>query len=462
MNSPGSPTYLPQTARLGLLHRGISVALIILLTFYLSVFVTMADPKLSVLIAVFCLCIGGKRFLLPHIWPLLAIVAYKMALAIFIPGPRPEIGIALAHPLFDINCVLLAALVLGGQSVRRQHVLLLAILAVCFIGTVGDFLGHDMTAMLPFQMPEDDYFDKVTQFGGDIARIRGFFPESGVLGAVSLGFATILGLGALSLIKLRACVRYAWVALIGAVAMGGSIFCLTVTKSGMTMIASGVLGFIAVLFAVRNLRCRAVALIICLLVTACGWAFMAVGPPSLTTYLSAEAEGVIYPDVLRADMATHAGTVTRLKCWQLAFASIHRYPLGVGPYGLGPVVSEMGQSGFTSEMRLGFSQDIFGLQSALANLIAQTGIIGLGLLSYWLFIGFVLPICHYLKDGSTAGAMIGALYGASAVACLGFLFSCDFYPSVAFLVILKFHADAIAQACTREDQDSGEALELIG
>jgi hypothetical protein len=438
------------------------VALILLLTFYLSVFVTLADPKLSVLIAIFCLCIGGKRFLVPYIWPLLAIVVYKTALAIYIPGPRPEIGIVLAHPLFDIDCVLLSALVLGGQSVRRQHVLLLGILAVCFIGTVGDFLGHDMTAMLPFKMPDDDYFDKVTQFGGDIARIRGFFPESGVLGAVSLGFATILGLGALSLIKLRACVRYAWVALIGAVGMGGLIFCLTVTKSGMTMIASGVLGFIAVLLAARNPRCRAAAVIICLAVTAAGWAFMVVGPSSLTTYISSEAEGVFYPDVLRADMATHAGTVTRLKCWQLAFASIHRHPLGVGPYGLGPVLAEVGESGFTSEMRLGFSQDIFGLQSALANLIAQTGIIGLGLLSYWLFIGFLLPIRHFLKDGSTSGAMIAAVYGASAVACLGFLFSCDFYPSVAFLIILKFHADAIAQASSREEPAGAQTPELIG
>ena len=462
MNPPGSTIYIPQTARLGLLHRGISLALLVLLTFYLSVFVTLADPKLSVLIAVFCLFIGSKRFLLPHIWPLLAIVVYKMALAIWVPGPRPGIGIALAHPLFDIDCVLLAALVLGGQSVRRQHILLLGILAVSFIGTVGDFMGHDMTALLPFQMPDDDYFDKVTQFGSDIARVRGFFPESGVLGAVSLGFATILGLGALTLIKLRACVRYAWAALIGAVVMGGSIFCLTVTKSAITMLASGVFGFIAVLFVARSPRCRIVAVIFCATIAVGGWAFMAAGPTSLTTYLSAEAEGLIYPNSSRAEMANHVGTVTRLKCWQLAFASIHQYPLGVGPYGLGPVLARTGQVGFTRELRIGFSQDIFGLQSALANLIAQTGIIGLGLLSYWLFVSFFKPIRHFLKDGSTAGAIIGAIYGASAVACLGFLFSCDFYPSVAFLIILKFHADAVAQACTRESPPDPEALELIG
>jgi hypothetical protein len=40
-----------------------------------------------------------------------------------------------------------------------------------------------------------------------------------------------------------------------------------------------------------------------------------------------------------------------------------------------------------------------------------------------------------------------------------FLFSCELYPSLAFLLVLKFHADAIAQSCAKKPRGG---LELIG
>src|SRR5581483_9657696 len=98
VNSESIP-YLPQTDRLGLLHRGITVALITFLMFYLSVSVTLAEPKLGLLIAAACIFLGSSRLFEAHIWPLVAIIGYTTVLAVLFPGSKPELGILLAHPL---------------------------------------------------------------------------------------------------------------------------------------------------------------------------------------------------------------------------------------------------------------------------------------------------------------------------------------------------------------------------
>jgi hypothetical protein len=108
------------------------------------------------------------------------------------------------------------------------------------------------------------------------------------------------------------------------------------------------------------------------------------------------------------------------------------------------------------------AMDIFGLQNALANITAQGGLPALGLLFYWVCVAFIVPIREFLNEGSETGVIIAGLYGASALACLAFLFSCELYPSLAFLLVLKFHADAVAQACVREPVRGVESIELIG
>jgi hypothetical protein len=311
-------------------------------------------------------------------------------------------------------------------------------------------------------MPDDAYFEQVTLLSGDVDRVRGFFPESGVLGAVALGFATMLGLGALVLISLRTRIRIAWMGLMGAVSMGGAIFVLTITKSGLAMVAAGFLGFIAVLICSRNPRCRAIALAALAGSIVAGGVFLVAGPSTLTSYLRGEITAIIHPYDMGAAMASHSGMITRYKCWLLAFTSIRLYPLGVGPYGLGSVITQVGDAGLTGEIRQMFSRDVFGLQNTLADLIADCGIVGLGLLLYWLWVAFLEPIRHYLSDGSGRGAMLAGIYGASALSCLVFLFSCELYPSLAFLLVLKCHADAIANACARGAPAGTEAVELIG
>jgi hypothetical protein len=463
MNISTTSIYEPQADRLGMLHRAIGIALLAVLMVFLSVYVSQVEPKTAMFIAVFCVLIGGKRLLSSTMWPILALVGYGAMLNIFFPGPKPDFGTLLAHPLFLLDCVLLCALVLGGQSVGRQYALMLGILIISVIGAVGDVRGNDMTALLPFELPDDAVVNVIILQQGDVVRIRGFFTEAGVLCAVSIGVATMLALGAIVLINSRACLKVAWIGLIGALTIGGTILCIAVTKSGFVMIGGCCVGFILVLLCSRNPRCRFLAVTIFATLIIGGGLFMLVGPPTLTSYLRGEFMAAANPMDMTPDVAgSHTGTVTRYKCWALAFASIRSYPFGVGAYGLGSVIQNGGGPGPSREMRYFFSRDNFGLKNALANLIAQNGIVGLGLLGYWIQVAFIRPVRHYLADGSTGNTLIAGLYGASALSCLVFLFSCELYPSFAFMLVMKFHADAIAQACTREPRRDVESIELIG
>jgi hypothetical protein len=467
MNISAAPTYIPayqpQAKRLGLLHGSISTAMFAVLLVFLSVYVSQIDPKIGLLITSACILIGNKRLLAPHIWPLLALIGYGAALNFVFPGPKPDAGVLLEHALFLVNCILLASIVLGGQPVSRQYMFMLGVLLISVIGAVGDWRGRDMTALLPFELPDDPYLNVLFTEGGGVLRIRGFFSEASVLASVSIGYATMVVIGSLVLLRLRACRTTAWIALLGALCGGGIIFVITVTKSGIVMIAASCIGFIAVLLCTRSPKYRTFAFASLVALVGGGAIFLALGPPTLTDYLRGELWAAVNPSDAAHDLdGNHSGTLTRYKCWLLAFQAVRLHPMGVGAYGLGTVLEQTGEAGLSREMRHFFSHDIFGLKNALANLLAQDGLVGLGILLYWMWIAFLRPIRHYLAEGSAPSILIAGVYGASALASWFFLFSCELYPSFSFLIILKFHADAIAQACTRESGNGLQSVELIG
>jgi hypothetical protein len=95
-------------------------------------------------------------------------------------------------------------------------------------------------------------------------------------------------------------------------------------------------------------------------------------------------------------------------------------------------------------MRYYFDRDMFGLKSGLANLVAQTGLVGISLLGYWLWRSFIAPAFLHLRSGTRTDTLLAGLYGASAGLSVVFLFSCELYPSYALLLFFKLHADAIA------------------
>ena len=120
MTTSSATYYEPQNSRLGPLHRSIGLSLTFVLTICLSIYADGPDPKISILVAAICIYLGGKRLLAPSVWPLFAIVGYTLFLTLVFPAPRPELWRNFQYPLFLVDCMLLAALVLGGQSVRRQ------------------------------------------------------------------------------------------------------------------------------------------------------------------------------------------------------------------------------------------------------------------------------------------------------------------------------------------------------
>ena len=260
-----------------------------------------------------------------------------------------------------------------------------------------------MTALLPFELPDDAVVNMIILQQGDVARIRGFFTEAGVLAAVSIGVSIIVAIGAMVLIRLRACVGLAWLGLLSALCMGGAILCITVTKSGFVMIAGGCTGFIAVLLFSRNHGCRSDGGRHSRDADPGRRGVPLRGPADDDGYLRGEMEAAVNPTDMTPDaQGGHSGTITRYKCWQLAFNSLRMYPMGVGSYGLGSVIQVGGGAGLTHEMRYFFSRDNFGLKNALANLIAQDGIVGIGLLGYWIMVAFIRPIRQHLADGSSA------------------------------------------------------------
>ena len=422
-----------------------------LLIFYMSVFVPMLEPKFALALAGMCLFVDSRKLLKNCVPLILAIIAYGVLIALLFPAPKPNIGLILQRSLFNTDCVLLAVAGLSGRSIHRYYVLFLGILLLSIAGVAGDLMGHDMTALLPFEMPNDAYFDQVTTDAGGSARVRGFFAESGVLGAVCMGISTCTALGALVLIRARVHVRAAMTALFSVLIVGGAILCLTVTKSGMVMVIAGMIGFLARLLFSRDGRCRALA-IGALLAAVLGAAlFLFAAPSSLTWYFKGEVDALIHiRDAGPAVAMSHSGMFTRMECWKAAFYSVFYYPLGVGPWGLGSVLDKSTNVHLTHEMQLFFSQGVFGLKNALADLMEETGLVGLGLLFLWLWRGFWVPSRKHYDSGERVGVLIAALYWASAFLSLALMVSCELYPCLALLVVFKLHADVVADACTAD------------
>jgi hypothetical protein len=439
MNTPRQ--IVPHTERLQLFETLITFGIMLVLLFCLSVYVISLPVKAMLLLAVVCLFINRNRTFSRSVWPLLAIPLYGAAVSWTFPCWHPDLWTILERPLFTVLCVLMVSVVFSQSGDWRYRVLAFGILSVCLIGTIGDSLGYDMTSLLPFTMPDDAYFEQVTMDKFGAARIRGFFPESGVLGAVSLGVATCVALGAWVTISNRR--RPAAVAtMIAASLIGVAMLGLTLTKSGLFMIAAGLTGFLTLLAIGRNHACRTIAVVgsISMAVVLAGLLFV---PGDLGAYFRTEASTVLNLQA-QTGQSGGSGMATRIECWKLALYSVEYYPLGVGGWGVDNVMNRTTAVVPTPEMRFFFDRDMFGLKSALANMVAQTGLVGISLLGLWLWWSFLAPAFRLLKSGTRTATLLAGLYGASAGLSVVFLFSCELYPSYALLLFFKLHADAIA------------------
>jgi hypothetical protein len=452
---------MPHAERLQLFETLVTFGILLVLLFCLSVYVISLPVKAMLLLAVACVFINREKTFSRSVWPLLAIPLYGAAVSWTFPCWHPDLWTILERPLFTVLCVLMVSVVFSQAGDWRYRVLAFGILFISLVGAIGDSLGYDMTSLLPFTMPDDAYFEQVTMDKFGASRVRGFFPESGVLGAVSLGVATCIALGAWVTISHRR--RPAAVAtMLAASLIGVIMLALTLTKSGLFMIAAGLAGFLTLLAIGRNHACRTIAVIgsISLAVILAGLLFI---PGNLGAYFRTEASTALNLQA-QTGQSGGSGMATRIECWKLALYSVEYYPLGVGGWGVDNVMNRTTAVVPTPEMRFFFDRDMFGLKSALANMVAQTGLVGISLLGLWLWWGFLSPAFRLRKSGTRTATLLAGLYAASAGLSVVFLFTCELYPSYALLLFLKLHADAIAkrvQVPWREiEEESIEELPL--
>jgi hypothetical protein len=254
-------------------------------------------------------------------------------------------------------------------------------------------------------MPDETYFEQVTMDKFGAARIRGFFPESGVLGAVSLGVATSIALGSWVLIAQRRNPG-AMVALIASILIGVIMLGLTLTKSGLFMVAAGLAGFLVLLAIGRNFACRMTAVVGSVAAVIIFAALLA-APGDLGAYFREELGNAL--TLQDQTGQSGGGLATRVECWKLALYSVAYYPCGVGGWGADNVLNRTTAVVPTAEMNFFFDRDMFGLKSGLANLVAQTGLVGISLLGYWLWRSFITPAFQHLKSGATTETLLGAV-----------------------------------------------------
>jgi hypothetical protein len=378
---------------------------------------------------------------------LVLIPVYEVMVTLVFPGDKPEIMTIFQEPLFVVVSILLVSLCLEKSSLGRIYLVLLAILAISVIGVVGELLGHDMTALLPFTMPDEAYFDKITTDSSGAERIRGFFPESGVLGAVVAGIGLVNSLAGGILAIGRQTRKVGICVLAFSVIAVALVLGSTLTKSGFTVLLCGAMGGILVLAFSRNNRCRLWAFGGAIAISIAIASVVLFAPEEIRGYFADEfdndMEVIANPHAVKA---ANTGFATRMECWNLSVEAIADYPLGVGMYGLDSVLTKTGTSDLTHELRFFFNRDIFGLKNALANLIAQTGWVGLGLFLCWLFWNLIRPAWKWSRMSDGRSVAIGALYMASALVGLALMASCELYPVLAFFLLLKCHADSVANS----------------
>jgi len=134
-----------------------------------------------------------------------------------------------------------------------------------------------------------------------------------------------------------------------------------------------------------------------------------------------------------------------VESWRIALVAVSQHPLGVGLFGGGEVYGDNSHISLTGELKYLFSLDIYGLKNTLANVLAQTGVPGSLLLLGSLWQCFVRPLRLAARRGEPLGSGPAGVYLAGLFMAFLFLATCENYYWMAFFVVLKCYADAVAR-----------------
>ena len=415
--------------------------------------------SLHLLLLLACLFLLGQKILAPGIWSLVALCVYTLVIGAFHVTDFDEWKEINSQQMRQVSVMLLAFYAMRRATLRELHLFFACILFVAVAGVIGEMRGLNMHDFLPAKVAQQDYYNDAGFLNDGEQRFRGFFTESSILLAATTAYATVAALGALA--SWRHSPGRGFLVVSAGAATFAMLFLLAVTlaKTGLLLALGAGAGWV---FAVLRYspRRRVLGLLgggtATALLLALAFALL---PTAKRDYFVNEARSL--PAALEGNSKLEAtasgGLLTRVECWRIALEAVRMHPLGVGLFGVGDVVVESNHVSLTAELKYMFGLDIYGLKNTLANVLAQTGLPGMALLLAALWQSFVRPLRLATRRGEGFGPGPSAVYLAAL--CMAFLFlaTCETYYWMAFPVVLRCYADAVArERLAAEPSASGE------
>ena len=422
-------------------------AALILLGILLAVPIITLPGGLHLLLLFACVFLLGRDFFQPGVWPLAALSLYTLVIGTVYAGSLDDWKEINSAQMRQFSVMLLAFFAMRRATLRELHVFFAAVLLIAAIGVAGEMRGIDMHGFLPAKAAQQEYYTDAGFLNDGSQRFRGFFTESSILLAATTGFAFITALGALA--SWRHSPSGGFLAATAGFSGLMMLFLLGVTlaKTGLVLAAGG--GFGCVLAVIRYAPSRkTVRLLACAVAVAlvAAGAFLLL-PASKQEYFINDVRAL--PAALEGNSKLEAtssgGLLTRVECWRIAVEAVRQHPLGVGLYGVPVVVADSNHISLTAELRYLFGLGIYGLKNTLANILAQTGLLGLALLLLALWQLFVQPLRLAARRGEPLGPGPASVYLAGVFISLLFLATCETYYWMAFPVVLKCYGDSVAR-----------------
>ena len=430
------------------MHKLLRLGALLLTGLLLAIPVITLHGSLHLLMLLACLYLLGRQVSEPGVWPLCALGVYTLLIgALHVSGldDWKEIN---SQQMRQASVMLLAFYAMRRASLRELHAFFACVLAVAVAGVLGEMRGVNMHELLPAKVAEQDYYTDAGFLNDGEQRFRGFFTESSILLATTTGFAMITALGTLA--AWRGVSRRGFLVVTAGVCALGMCFLLAVTlaKTGLLLALGGGVGWLIAVIRHSPPR-RLVWLLgggaVAVLLFAGALAAL---PAAKQEYFINDLRSL--PSALEGNSKLEAtasgGLLTRVECWRIALDAAWQHPLGVGLFGIAGVVGDNNDIHLTGELRYLFGLDIYGLKNTLANVLAQSGLPGIALLGLALWQCFILPPRLATRLGWEPGPGVVGVYLASFFISVLFLATCETYYWMAFPIVLKCYADAVARA----------------
>ena len=428
-------------------------ATLLALGILLAIPVITLQGGFHLVLLIVCVVLLGRKILEPGIWQLCALGAYALLIGAFHVNSLDEWKEINSQQMRQISVMLLVFCAMRRVPLREMHVFFAFVLIVAVAGVLGEMRGLNMHDFLPAKVAQQDYYTDAGFLSSGEQRYRGFFTESSILLAVTTGYAFIAVLGALAL--WRHAPGRMFLAVSAAVCALCILFLLAVTlaKTGLVLALGGGAGFVVAMLRYaprrRLLGLLGGAAIAAILLAAA----MAALPGAKQEYFLNDLRSLrpALEGNNRLEATTSGGLLTRVECWRIALVAVEQHPLGVGLYGVGEVYGENSHISLTGELKYLFSLDIYGLKNTLANVLAQTGLPGSALLLVSLWQCFVRPPRLATRRGEPLGTGPAGVYLAALFMAFLFLATCETYYWMAFVIVLKCYADAVARERAASD-----------